>query len=595
MLPPFHPRPPHPDTLRAWGTFWQSLRFLFARAGQQLRSTWQQWEQRFQSLCGWVLQHKPRLALILLTLLWLLPGTAQLPLIDRDEPRFAFATQEMLDRHDYWQPTFNEEPRFDKPPLVYWWMRAHYLLFGFNEFSARLHSVVATVFCVLLIFGFAARLYNRQTGFLSALAFLTALQVFLHGRLCVADMPMMVFIIAAQWAAWELLQKPSWRWATVFWASLALGFTTKWLVPWAALGVGMTAFFILKKRWPPVKNFKPLFGLGLMAAFILGWAIPAWIETNGEFFRVGIGEHFFERGLQAFNARGYNPLIYIFSSLFSLLPWLGLAGAAFVFARRQFDDRAKFLLSWTAGIYLLFSLARTQLPHYVLPAFPSLFILIAAATQLGRPTGLWSLRFYRFTGILWTVALLLAFAITLFLPATGDTLRLKLAVLAALLSLLCLTLFGGRVARRQFLGSAVLFIAVPILFGVSSSLLQGLTPADKVAHFIDPTNPPIVRIATGFEEPSLVSTTQLSWHMQPHYAAACAEYNGASNAALVVLAEEFSLESIPSILLKQPLRARRDNQKELMQNPPIGGRRFHFEGVHLGRFSWVRGELYLKP
>ena len=47
-------------------------------------------------------------------------GTWTLPLIDRDEPRFAEASREMIARGDYVIPYFNNQLRFDKPPLTYW-------------------------------------------------------------------------------------------------------------------------------------------------------------------------------------------------------------------------------------------------------------------------------------------------------------------------------------------------------------------------------------------------------------------------------------------------------------------------------------------
>lgn len=556
--------------------------------------------QKIEKTVRWAVAAKPRWALVILTLLWLLPGNAHLPLVDRDEPRFAYATQEMVDRGDWWVPTFNEEYRFDKPPLVYWWMRAHYAVLGFNDFSARLHSVVATAMCVLLIYGFASRLYDKRIGFLSAFGFLTLLQVFLHGRLCVADMPMMIFIIAAQWAAWELLQKSSWRWAIIFWAALGLGFTTKWLVPIAAVGVPMVLYFIIKRQWPWrfVKNFKPFTGVAVMLGIILAWAVPAWMSTQWAFFKVGVGEHFFERGVAAFNARGYNPFFYIFTAFISLMPWLGLLGAAIVALRKNkesFGDREKFLVAWVVGVYILFSAAQTQLPHYVLPAFPSLIILIAALTGLRKPEGKWTGRIYTGVNIFWWVLLGLALLIVALLPAGGELLRVKLGALGLLLMLLSLTLLGWAFVRRRWLMTVVSFILVPMFFAGSAAAFYNLTPGQKVAAYLNRVNMPELRVATGFEEPSLISYTQAQWHTGGDYTAAKEMYDKAPSAALVVLSEEFTLESIPSILLQRPVLARRDNQKTLLANPPQGGRRFYFEGVHLGRFSWVRAQLYLKP
>lgn len=56
--------------------------------------------------------------------LWLLfPPACLQPLLDRDEPRFAQATVEMVRRSEWIVPYFNGEFRFDKPPLTYWLMR----------------------------------------------------------------------------------------------------------------------------------------------------------------------------------------------------------------------------------------------------------------------------------------------------------------------------------------------------------------------------------------------------------------------------------------------------------------------------------------
>src|SRR5437660_1933923 len=79
-------------------------------------------------------------------------GTWSLPLIDRDEPRFAEASREMIERADYVVPYFNNQLRLVKPPLAYWAQAVSYRVFGENDFAARLPSVVAAALTVLLIF-----------------------------------------------------------------------------------------------------------------------------------------------------------------------------------------------------------------------------------------------------------------------------------------------------------------------------------------------------------------------------------------------------------------------------------------------------------
>src|SRR6516164_11323801 len=69
-------------------------------------------------------------------------GNWTLPLIDRDEPRFAEASREMRQSGDFLVPTLNHEYRFDKPPLIYWCQVLAYNFLGENDFAARLPSVI---------------------------------------------------------------------------------------------------------------------------------------------------------------------------------------------------------------------------------------------------------------------------------------------------------------------------------------------------------------------------------------------------------------------------------------------------------------------
>src|SRR5438552_5636204 len=85
-------------------------------------------------------------------------GTWTLPLIDRDEPRFAEASREMIERADYGVPYFNNHPRLDKPPLAYWTQVASYRIFGEDDFAARFPSAVAAALTALVICILGSRL-----------------------------------------------------------------------------------------------------------------------------------------------------------------------------------------------------------------------------------------------------------------------------------------------------------------------------------------------------------------------------------------------------------------------------------------------------
>jgi 4-amino-4-deoxy-L-arabinose transferase-like glycosyltransferase len=136
-------------------------------------------------------------------------GTCSLPLIDRDEPRFAEASREMIERGDYVVPYFNNHLRLDKPPLTYWAQVVSYRVFGENDFAARFPSAVAAALTALAIFAWGRRVGSEKLGWWAAIIFTLSLQIFIHAKAAVADMWLVLFVTLAHWAGYELIQRPT--------------------------------------------------------------------------------------------------------------------------------------------------------------------------------------------------------------------------------------------------------------------------------------------------------------------------------------------------------------------------------------------------
>jgi 4-amino-4-deoxy-L-arabinose transferase-like glycosyltransferase len=332
---------------------------------------------------------RPYLALTMLALFCLLPGLADMPLMDRDEPRFARATVEMLERADMVIPWFNGDYRFDKPPLTYWWMMPHFRIFGICEFAARLHSVISAWLVALCLASFARRMKIGGYGpFLAGAGWLTSLQVLFHGRMALADMPMVLCVVLSMRAAYELLQEeePGRKWWWLLWLSAGVGFLAKGPL---ALAVPMLALLLLRfafRRGEPLAWKRLGIALGLPLAFgiVAAWGIPALLRTHGLFYQEGINKHVVDRGLSAMNSRDSHWWFYFAFAPVFLVPWTGWIPAALrqAWRGRSFDGR--FLLAWLAAPFVIFSLYATQLPHYVLPGYPAFFLLVAAAWQADR-------------------------------------------------------------------------------------------------------------------------------------------------------------------------------------------------------------------
>ena len=63
-------------------------------------------------------------ALVLLSLACFLPGFASLQPMDRDEPRYAQASKQMLESRDFVDIRFQDEARHKKPVGIYWMQSA---------------------------------------------------------------------------------------------------------------------------------------------------------------------------------------------------------------------------------------------------------------------------------------------------------------------------------------------------------------------------------------------------------------------------------------------------------------------------------------
>src|SRR5262252_621396 len=190
-------------------------------------------------------------------------GTWTLPLIDRDEPRFAEASREMIQRADYVVPYFDNQLRLDKPPLAYWAQVASYRIFGESDFSARFPSAIAAALTALVIVAWGYRIGAVAAGWWAAIIFTLALQTFVHAKAAVADMWLVLFMTLAHWAGYELLQRPTPSAQRsnpkrdgsfiVFYVSLALGFLAKGPIAWIPL-LTVAITIILARDWPLTRN-----------------------------------------------------------------------------------------------------------------------------------------------------------------------------------------------------------------------------------------------------------------------------------------------------------------------------------------------------
>jgi 4-amino-4-deoxy-L-arabinose transferase-like glycosyltransferase len=315
-------------------------------------------------------------------LLLLLPGVRTFPLFDQDEPTFAQIAREMRDTHAWIVPHINgQTAELEKPPLAYWLMSASFAVFGVNELGARAPSILATLGLLLLVQAVGRRWFSARVGFAAAFGLLTCAMVLFAGRAAITDIPLVLSVVASQYACFELLRhegaKYPWRLFALLYGALAAGTLTKGPVALGALGLTLIAYRLVVWRRPVAwRNLKLAWGLPLVAAGVALWAAPAMVETHGGLWGAGVLQTV-QRGLQPFNSRvwfvGYYPIV----ALFTLMPWMAFAGEGISVLRRHWNATNAYLVSWFAALPLALSFYATQLPHYMLPSFPAFFLILA--------------------------------------------------------------------------------------------------------------------------------------------------------------------------------------------------------------------------
>jgi 4-amino-4-deoxy-L-arabinose transferase-like glycosyltransferase len=418
---------------------------------------------------GWL----EALAIVVLALVLNLAGNARTGLWDRDEPRYAVCVREMRERGDWIFPTFNGEPRYQKPILIYWLMRAATAVGGDNPFGVRLVSAVAGAATVLGVWVLGRRTLGPAGGRIAGLIFATAPIVVAESKLATTDATLAFLLLGCQVCLWELSRRPSRVIAALFWICLSLATLTK-----GPVGPALVASGSLLAWWlgGPTACWKRLhWRAGLIGFIVLTvpWYVAISVASGGEFLRVAVGRQIVHRVASDMEAHGGFPGYYPVVSTLAFYPWSALVPAALVGAwlRRRTSPLFGFLMGWALGPLFLLECFRTKLIHYYLPAFPAWALLLACFVRAiaiervnvrRRPLGRLGLGLLAGIGLTWTVVLLAAAAMVRGSLAPP---MLLAAVLIAAGTLAGVYLFQQAASERAVYCLAATWAAVMLICG----------------------------------------------------------------------------------------------------------------------------------
>lgn len=461
-------------------------------------------------------------ALVVFALFLFLPGFFSVPPLDRDEPRFAQASRQMLETGDYVDIRFQTEARHKKPIGIYWLQSGIANLTGLGAESPiwvyRLPSLLGAILAILGTFWCARAFTGPPEAFIVAAFVAASIILGVEARLAKTDAVLLATILFAQGALARIWQQESIArpvgLALVFWVSIAAGILIKGPVgPMILfLTIGALCVFTRKARW--VARLMPISGLLLTLLLVLPWFVAITLATDGAFFREAVVQDLLGKVGQGQESHGAPPLTHLVAMVGTFWPVsiFAILAAPAIFRSRR-EPAFLFPIAWALPNWIVFEFVATKLPHYTMPILPA----VALITVLGLSKSMKSLRF----GPLVAALLLLLLPLGLFVAAIGAPLYYgdTVSPLALLLSAIGLS-FAIIAARGVYSGGHPLAAVIPILAAVifcyagiwsyAFPALSTIWVSPRLAAAIEANSTcpdPAIRSA-GFHEPSFVFLTR---------------------------------------------------------------------------------------
>lgn len=302
---------------------------------------------------------------------------------DLDEGFYASVATEMNARGEWITPYFNGNLWYEKPILLYWLAKPCLMLFD-SPFGARIPSILATIATYGLVLWFARHHLDKlalrpiRSGFVALFALATSLLFVAVGRMIMTDTLLTFCLTAALFGFWHGLTVNPKAW---LWAGAALGASVLAKGP-----VGIILFVPI--AWYGMRitrgqsregNTKwAIAGAAIMVAIITSWYLPAYLKDGDVFVQKFLIEQNLNRftgGDSAHTVGGITRFIFFIPILMlGMAPWSWFIKRSW--PRRNSDLSLKFLGACAFIPFFFFTISSAKLPHYILPCFPPLALLV---------------------------------------------------------------------------------------------------------------------------------------------------------------------------------------------------------------------------
>lgn len=316
--------------------------------------------------------------------LWLAMLAWARPLMLPDEGRYVGVAWEMLRSHDWLTPTLNGLPYFHKPPLFYWITASSLSLFGLHELPARLASLMGAWLGAMALFLLVRKWSGERIANTSLLVLLCQPLFYVGAQFANLDMLVAGLITAtvcllADAALSIEHREPGSKALAGAYACAALGVLAKGLIGFVLPALVIGLWLVLRRQWRTLWAL-----LWWPGAVIFALLAAPWFLAMHQRFPAFLDYFFVVQHFQRFAGSGFNnaqPLWFYPAALALLmapwLPWLRPLLARAARGQAAPAPLRELWLAWIVVVVVFFSIPRSKLIGYVLPAVPPLAALMA--------------------------------------------------------------------------------------------------------------------------------------------------------------------------------------------------------------------------
>jgi 4-amino-4-deoxy-L-arabinose transferase-like glycosyltransferase len=331
---------------------------------------------------------------------------------DANEAFYVETPREMIERGDFVFPTFNYEPRVNKPVLSYWIVAGFYKLFGVSVAVQRIPiaiggAAIVLITCLLGRLTVARADLATLAGLWAALGMAVSPRLVMFSRRIFIDIYITVFM-AATLLFFALAERyPTRRrlFLSLMYLSVGLGVLTKGPVAAALPGLVFLIYLFVHRELRRAAEMMIPSGIAIVLAIVVPWYAAlyrrdGWTPIVSFFLGENIGR--FSEGIGYDTGRG--PLFYLGVLFSDGFPWSILLFAAAALWWRDHGPGTlhpsptqhsgprrvlALLWIWIAAIVLFFSFSASKQDLYIYPVMPAVAALGAAAIVAGAPGTRW--------------------------------------------------------------------------------------------------------------------------------------------------------------------------------------------------------------